>query len=128
MLPHSIELHLQIASPSLIGLPCELGIVHFTQAIYPELLKRKKRKRNMVLYKDVSFIRFISTQLGYVSTVMIHYWLYFKKSNKRNSIRYVFFPKSSKKSEERSIQIKALKIVLEKHIHWVMNSSIFQDE
>ena len=45
MLPRSIELHLQIASPSLIGLPCELGIVHFTQAIYPELLKRKKRKR-----------------------------------------------------------------------------------
>ena len=26
------------------------------------------------------------------------------------------------------MQIKALKIVLEKHIHWVMNSSIFQDE
>lgn len=83
----------------------------------------------MVLDKDVSFIRFISTQLGYVSTFVIHYWLYFKKSNKRNSTRYVFFfPNSSKKSEERSTRIKALKIVLEKHIHWVMNSSVFQDE
>ena len=45
MLPQSIELHLQIASPSLMGLPCELGIVHFTQAIYTELLKRKKKEK-----------------------------------------------------------------------------------
>ena len=57
---------------------------------------------------------------------MIHYWPYFKKSNKHNSIRYFFFQQFLK--EDRSVQIKALKMVLEKHIHCVMNSSIFQDE
>lgn len=78
--PTHIQLHLQIAFPSFMGMPWKLDILNFTWDIYTELCKRKNMKWFFTKMMRSFPSQIYWNTMGYTSTVRIHNLLWLKKS------------------------------------------------
>ena len=96
MLPHSIE----IAStncPSLFdGFTLQVRNVAFHLSYLSRVIEKDKKMKNGSRQRCFLNQIYFNTR-GYLSTIVIHYWPYFKKSNKHNSISFFFSNSSYKK-------------------------------